>query len=260
VVKLRSRPRSTCNLMRIGAARHAKQVQVCDPLRARGPPIKIEIVRLKGRTPAALSGFPEVVRRIGMDPVHQCDGGVRCPRNRDKIEWIRPVGPKSSGLSEVPMGRVLFCGWCRIRIPCGSVAYSAKKPQENPASGEVVQPDAFPQHDRGAGSGRKSNPRHRRQLCNPQAPEDTPMAGPPSPLDVPLHPDLRILAQCSRKLLRQAHPPSPQARCVPIRRQVAINCFVAETNADPKPFVWTADPKRVLAAVKRGKQALESLH
>jgi hypothetical protein len=40
--------------------------------------------------------------------------------------------------------------------------------------------------------------------------------------------------------------------------QVAIN--VAETNADPKPFVWTADPKRVLAAVKRGKQTLESLH
>ena len=39
--------------------------------------------------------------------------------------------------------------------------------------------------------------------------------------------------------------------------QAAINHFVAETNADPKPFVWTADPKRVLAAVKRGKQALE---
>jgi hypothetical protein len=38
--------------------------------------------------------------------------------------------------------------------------------------------------------------------------------------------------------------------------QVAINRFVAETNADPKPFVWTADPKRVLAAVKRGKQTL----
>ena len=42
--------------------------------------------------------------------------------------------------------------------------------------------------------------------------------------------------------------------------QVAINRFVAETNADPKPFVWTADPKRVLAAVKRGKQTLESIH
>jgi hypothetical protein len=42
--------------------------------------------------------------------------------------------------------------------------------------------------------------------------------------------------------------------------QLAINRFVAETNADPKPFVWTADPKRVLAAVKRGKQTLESVH
>ena len=42
--------------------------------------------------------------------------------------------------------------------------------------------------------------------------------------------------------------------------QVAINRFVEETNADPKSFVWTADPERVLAAVKRGKQALGSLH
>jgi transposase len=42
--------------------------------------------------------------------------------------------------------------------------------------------------------------------------------------------------------------------------QLAINRFVADTNADPKPFVWTADPKRVLAAVKRGKQTLESGH
>ena len=41
--------------------------------------------------------------------------------------------------------------------------------------------------------------------------------------------------------------------------QVAINRFVAETNLNPKPFVWTADPKRVLAAVKRGKQTLETV-
>jgi hypothetical protein len=39
--------------------------------------------------------------------------------------------------------------------------------------------------------------------------------------------------------------------------KAAINRFVAETNDNPKPFVWTTDPKRVLAAVKRGKQALE---
>jgi transposase len=42
--------------------------------------------------------------------------------------------------------------------------------------------------------------------------------------------------------------------------QAAINRFVEETNADPKPFVWTADPNRVLAAIKRGKQTLESIH
>ena len=40
----------------------------------------------------------------------------------------------------------------------------------------------------------------------------------------------------------------------------AINRFVAETNADPKPFVWTARPSRILAAVKRGKEKLESIH
>ena len=42
--------------------------------------------------------------------------------------------------------------------------------------------------------------------------------------------------------------------------QLTINRFVADTNADPKPFVWTADPKRVLPAVKRRKQTLESIH
>jgi hypothetical protein len=42
--------------------------------------------------------------------------------------------------------------------------------------------------------------------------------------------------------------------------EAVINRFVAQNNADPKPSIWTADPCRVLAAVKRGKQALESVH
>ncbi len=41
-----------------------------------------------------------------------------------------------------------------------------------------------------------------------------------------------------------------------VELQAAINRFVDETNAQPKPFVWTADPHRVLAAVNRGNQAL----
>ncbi len=42
--------------------------------------------------------------------------------------------------------------------------------------------------------------------------------------------------------------------------QAAINRFIAETNSEPKPFVWSADPDRVLAAIKRGKETLESVH
>jgi transposase len=42
--------------------------------------------------------------------------------------------------------------------------------------------------------------------------------------------------------------------------QAAIERFVAQTNADPKPFVWTARPSRIIAAVKRGKEKLESIH
>jgi hypothetical protein len=42
--------------------------------------------------------------------------------------------------------------------------------------------------------------------------------------------------------------------------QAAINRFVAETNTQPKPFVWTADPDKIIAAVKRGHQVLDSIH
>ena len=42
--------------------------------------------------------------------------------------------------------------------------------------------------------------------------------------------------------------------------QAAIHRYIAEHNTEPKPFVWTADPDRVLAAINRGKQALESAH
>jgi transposase len=45
-----------------------------------------------------------------------------------------------------------------------------------------------------------------------------------------------------------------------VELQAAINRFLAETNADPKPFVWTAHSDRVIAAVQRGIQALESVH
>jgi hypothetical protein len=42
--------------------------------------------------------------------------------------------------------------------------------------------------------------------------------------------------------------------------QAAINRFLKETNDHPKPFVWTADPDKIIAAVKRGYHTLDLIH
>src|SRR5688572_6777803 len=42
--------------------------------------------------------------------------------------------------------------------------------------------------------------------------------------------------------------------------QTAINGFVETHNRDPKPFVWKADPNAIIAAAKRGYQALDPIH
>jgi transposase len=45
-----------------------------------------------------------------------------------------------------------------------------------------------------------------------------------------------------------------------VELQAAINRFIAEANHDSKPFVWTADPDKIIAAVNRGHQVLDSIH
>ena len=42
--------------------------------------------------------------------------------------------------------------------------------------------------------------------------------------------------------------------------QEVINRFGAEANADPRPFRWTKHPDHIIAAARRGHQALDSLH
>ena len=42
--------------------------------------------------------------------------------------------------------------------------------------------------------------------------------------------------------------------------QAAINRFLTEANENPRPFRWTEDPDKIIAAVRRGHQALDSLH
>ena len=40
----------------------------------------------------------------------------------------------------------------------------------------------------------------------------------------------------------------------------AIHHFLDDINANPKPFTWTKDPNKIIAAVKRGHQVLDSIH
>jgi transposase len=48
--------------------------------------------------------------------------------------------------------------------------------------------------------------------------------------------------------------------CSLVDLQAAIKRFLTETNENPNPFVWTADPDTIIAAVRRGYQALDSIH
>jgi hypothetical protein len=81
-------------------------------------------------------------------------------------------------------------------------------------------------------------------------------------LDVPLHPHVRVWLNAvegyfaklaKRRLLRGVF------RSV-VELQAAIKKFLVETNADPLPFRWTKDPDKIIAAVKRGHQVLDSIH
>ena len=45
-----------------------------------------------------------------------------------------------------------------------------------------------------------------------------------------------------------------------VNLQQAINTFIEKHNEKPKPFVWKADPKAIIAAAKRGHQVLETIH
>ena len=70
-----------------------------------------------------------------------------------------------------------------------------------------------------------------------------------------------LMAERRAMLLCQAYPQAATARCVspgarpahyhqPVRR---------ETNDNPKPFGWTADPNRIIAAVNPWKHVIESV-
>ena len=81
-------------------------------------------------------------------------------------------------------------------------------------------------------------------------------------MDAPFHPDIGFLAQCGRGLLRYPYQAEAHAwRLSPVADlQAAINRFLEEHNHQSRPFTWTADPDKIIAAVRRGYQVLDSIH
>ena len=45
-----------------------------------------------------------------------------------------------------------------------------------------------------------------------------------------------------------------------VELQAAINRFLIEHNTQSNPFTWTKDPDKIIAAVRRGRQMLDSIH
>ena len=67
-----------------------------------------------------------------------------------------------------------------------------------------------------------------------------------SALDLPLHADLGLLAQCRRGLLRQTHQAGASSAASSDRSpssQIAIKRFIAEANAEPKALRLDRTPK-----------------
>ena len=88
------------------------------------------------------------------------------------------------------------------------------------------------------------------------------MAAAACALHLSLHPDLVLLGHAVEgwfaKLTRQRLKRGVFTSIVEL--QTAINRFIADANAKPKPFVWTKSADAILAAVDRGRQALEAIH
>jgi hypothetical protein len=101
-----------------------------------------------------------------------------------------------------------------------------------------------------------------RQLRRAQARQGAPLADPASALDLPLHPHLVLLAERGRDLFAKLAKRQLKRGVLPsvVALREAINGFVAARNRDPRPFVWKADPKAIIAAAKREHQASESIH
>jgi len=112
----------------------------------------------------------------------------------------------------------------------------------------------LPQPGRSQGPGRQDHPRHRRQLRHHKHPKVRAWLARHPPMDpstsrlasaIGSTPSRASSPNCTKRRLKRARVPID--RRSPGRHQP----LPAETNSDPRPFTWTADPDKIIAAVRR---------
>jgi hypothetical protein len=69
------------------------------------------------------------------------------------------------------------------------------------------------------------------------------------------------MAQRCRRLLRNPHQATLKRGIFysVANLRAAINRFLDDHDAESKPFEWTADPDKIIAAVRRGRQMSDSI-
>jgi len=79
----------------------------------------------------------------------------------------------------------------------------------------------LPQCRRARSPGRQGDPHGARQLCHAQTSQSVGLAGTPSALDPPFHPDFRLVAECGREFLLQNDPSTHPPRRLSLDRRPA---------------------------------------
>ena len=100
-----------------------------------------------------------------------------------------------------------------------------------------------------------------RQLRHPQPPQRQGVAGQAPTLRAALHPDLELVAEHGRALLRQAHRQSDPPRHLPQRPRPdrRDRGLPRRPQREPRAVPWTATADQILEKVRRGRVTLDAI-
>ena len=119
---------------------------------------------------------------------------------------------------------------------------------------------SFPQPDRPPNPALSGHSPDHRQLRHPQDAGGQTVAEKTPALPHPFHPDIGLLAQHGRALLRRGSPENASgAASSKASPKQAIYDYLAIHNHNPVPFVWTATATAILEKTARAKQTLETV-